>query len=169
MIIDDELVGMAGDAGMFVPAAPDSAPADSAPAAGSMLAASIAAGAGTSLMFGVDSGAATLSFPVPFANPIVLMDDIHVAGTTHVENIRELVERLQPGTQLTFKREKENPYDNQCIRVDFEGEKVGFVPRSSNDIPARLMDGGKQICGEIVDVEMLPRWIKIHMKVVLKD
>ncbi len=115
-------------------------------------------------------GGTGIDLPKPFSQPICLVPNTRVAGTTHVKGIDELAQKLSEGERLTFVRDKDNQYDEWCIKVvNAEGERVGFVPADINEIPARLMDGGKAIYGEINEVEKVGNWWKIGMGVWLDD
>ena len=108
--------------------------------------------------------------PKPFAQPILLLQDTRVAGTTHVADIDELVEGLAEGDRLGLQRDSANPYDSFAIRVlDPRGRRLGFVPADRNEVPARLMDGGKRLYATVTRVELLGSWWKIGMAVYLDD
>ncbi|MDR1185462.1 MAG: HIRAN domain-containing protein [Coriobacteriales bacterium] len=105
----------------------------------------------------------------PFEQAIYLID-VHIAGTTHIEEIDELVLGLAVGDKLRFQRDKDNPFDQLAIKVmDNDGNRLGFIPCDNNEILARLMDGGKLLYGEIAKMELLDRWHKITMQVFLDD
>lgn len=110
-----------------------------------------------------------LSIPKPFERDIFLFDT-YVAGTTHIEGIEELEPHLQVEERLDFFREPDNPYDEQAIVIrTAQGVKIGYVPKQDNLIFARLMDAGKLIFGKIVAKEKKGNWIRIEMKVYLKE
>jgi hypothetical protein len=105
----------------------------------------------------------------PFEQAIYLID-VHIAGTTHIEEIDELVTGLTVGDKLKFQRDKDNPFDHLAIKVmDSDSNRLGFIPCDSNEILARLMDGGKLLYGEITKMELLNHWHKITMQVFLDD
>ncbi len=105
----------------------------------------------------------------PFERDIYLFDT-HVAGTSYVEGIEELAAHLQTGDELDFFREPDNPYDKKAIVVkNADGVKIGYVPRRDNMIFARLMDAGKLLLGKIETVEMLGEWVRIDIKIFLRD
>ncbi|MBR2682465.1 MAG: HIRAN domain-containing protein [Atopobiaceae bacterium] len=111
-----------------------------------------------------------LDVPKPFSQPICLVPDTRIAGTAHVEGIDELVERLTEGTRLELVRDAKNRYDRWAIELrNSEGEHLGFVPADINEIPARLMDGGKRLFAEITDIELRGSWWKIGIGVWLDD
>ena len=105
----------------------------------------------------------------PFSKEIFLIE-VHIAGTTHVDNIELLEPKLVEGTEVRFFREPENPYDNKAIVVkDKDGNKLGYIPRDKNEIISRLMDAGKLVYGKVKTKEKIDDWVKIEMEVYLKD
>jgi hypothetical protein len=127
-------------------------------------------GAGAIIQAMHGNGGAGISIPKPFSQPICLVPNTRVAGTTHVKGIDELAPKLTEGERLTLVREKDNKYDEWCIRVSTaEGSRLGFVPADINEIPARLMDGGKALYAEVNKVEKVGGWWKIGMGVWLDD
>ncbi|MBP3894663.1 MAG: HIRAN domain-containing protein [Atopobiaceae bacterium] len=108
--------------------------------------------------------------PKPFAQPICLIPETRVAGTSHIKDIDELAQSLREGDRLRLERDSRNPYDHWCIKVlDGEGRRVGFVAADVNEIPARLMDGGKRLYAQVTGVERLGSWWKIGVGVWLDD
>ena len=114
-------------------------------------------------------GNPALSIPLPFTNRIVLIEDTHVAGTSHVEGIETLVSNVHEGQILTLQRETGNRWDTWAIRVLADGARIGYVPADRNEVVARLMDGGKRLGATVVGKELLGGWHKIHMEVYLDD
>ena len=49
------------------------------------------------------------------------------------------------------------------------GIKLGYVPREDNKIAARLMYAGKILFGRILMKEKKRSWIKIYVKVFLRE
>lgn len=127
-----------------------------------------AAGALIAAMHG--DGNNPLSVPKPFSDPICLIPDARVAGTTHVEGIGDIARSLAEGDSLRLERDPKNRNDQWSIRVfDVKGNRLGFVPADVNEIPARLMDGGKRLYGEVTEVGRRGSWWRIGMAVWLDD
>lgn len=115
-----------------------------------------------------DGGA--LDVPKPFAEPICLVPDTRVAGTGHVGDIDRLARALKTGDRLRLERDAKNRYDRWSIRVlTGEGERLGHVCADVNEIPARLMDGGKRLFAEVTDVDRRGEWWRIAIGVWLDD
>jgi hypothetical protein len=107
--------------------------------------------------------------PLPFVQEIFLMQ-CHVAGTTFREKIEDIEPSLQEQDILIFKRETDNKHDKLAILiVDKNGQKLGYVPRAKNEVIARLMDAGKLIFGKIEQKEWQGDWLKIAVKVFMRD
>jgi len=110
-----------------------------------------------------------LAIPKPFDREIFLFDT-HVAGTTHVVGIMELEPHLCVDDKLDFFREPDNSHDKQAIVIkNADGVKIGYVPKSDNVVFARLMDAGKLLFGKIASKEIKGNWLKIEIKVFLRD
>ena len=115
-------------------------------------------------------GTGAFNVPKPFSQPICLIPDTWIAGTTHIPEIGSLVEKLCMGDRLRLERDGDNYYDLWSIRIfDKSGNRLGFIRADVNEIPARLMDGGKHLYAEIVDIELRGSWWKISIGVWLDD
>ncbi len=58
-------------------------------------------------------------------------------------------EHLAAGEPLSLVREADNPHDGLAVRIDWRGEKLGYVPRADNAEIARRIDAGEQLCCRI--------------------
>lgn len=59
---------------------------------------------------------------------------------------------LKVGDPLTLIREKDNPYDANAIRVEWHGEKLGYVPRVGNEDLVKLLDKGLTVSARIMEL-----------------
>ena len=111
----------------------------------------------------------TEQVPMPFKHDIFLKE-CHVAGTMHVDDILCKTKGLAVGSPLVLKRDVHNEYDELAIGVETEaGDRIGWVPRKYNDIPARLMDAGKLLTAKVVYKEVEDHWLDIRMEIYMKD
>lgn len=111
----------------------------------------------------------SLTIPKPFEQNIFLFDT-HVAGTTFIEGIEELASHLSIDDRLDFFREPDNPYDDRAIVIkNFDGVKVGYVPKEDNVVFSRLMDAGKLLFGKISFKEIKGDWLKLDIKIYLHE
>ena len=84
---------------------------------------------------------------------ICLIEQTAIAGTSHVDDIREKAHGLERGAQLAFEHDLRNPFD----------------PWAHNEVVARLLDGGKRVVGRLRRVEDVESWTRIEMGVYLYD
>lgn len=82
----------------------------------------------------------------PYAS--IVVDDAPLAGFRYYDG-KSVWERLAVGDVLALKREPDNPYDPAAIRVEWQGHKLGYVPRARNASLARSMDNGTAPVGRI--------------------
>ena len=106
--------------------------------------------------------------PMPFVQEIFLLE-CHVAGTMF-RRLSPIESRLEPGRMLTFRREPDNEYDSLAIEIfDEDANSLGYVPRKKNEVLARLMDAGKLIFGKIESVNKYDDWLKIEVRIYMRD
>lgn len=92
-----------------------------------------------------------------------------LAGFQHYAGKR-VWDELKVGDPLTLIRESDNSYDINAIRVEWRGEKLGYVPRAGNDAIAKLMDKGAKISGRIVHLKPgRSQWQRILFEVLLEE
>ena len=110
----------------------------------------------------IDSGEIAL----PFETNIYLQT-VRVAGMNYyISEETILLER----DIIKLKREPSNTYDEYAIELFTEKEeKIGYIPRKTNKVFARLMDAGKILTSEIRTVEyyfeeIQEVWIRIFLK-----
>src|SRR5689334_16254010 len=61
------------------------------------------------------------------------------AGLRHHE-AKAVWDQLVVGDVLTLIREPENAYDTRAVRVEWNGRKLGYIPRLENEAVARQLD-----------------------------
>ena len=106
---------------------------------------------------------------LPFITEIQLME-CYVAGTTFREDIDEIEPELQKDDLLVLKREPDNEHDKLAIAIYDKGERrIGYIPQRKNEILARLMDAGKIVFGKIEKKKWRGDWLKIKIKVYMRD
>lgn len=81
--------------------------------------------------------------------PVVLT--FAIAGG-HYHALDAALPALRRHQSLVLRRERENPHDRFAIAVlRSDGTKLGYVPRSSNQTLARLLDAGWRTSARIAD------------------
>lgn len=48
-------------------------------------------------------------------------------------------------------------------------DKIGYIPKSDNEIFSRLMDAGKLLFGKITHKDRKGNWLKINIKIFLEE
>jgi hypothetical protein len=88
------------------------------------------------------------------------------ASAVHAQSVRLLVQssplagyryhdavaawpELRVGDRLALAREPDNPYDANAVRVEWNGRKLGYVPRDQNRALAWAMDRGETVTARI--------------------
>ena len=84
------------------------------------------------------------------ANPAkyLLIQQCPVAGFQYHEG-EALWSLLNIGDTLELVREPANPHDTNAIRIDYNGRKLGYIPRSQNQATARMLDEDRQLYARI--------------------
>lgn len=71
------------------------------------------------------------------------------------------------GQDLVLIREPGNPHDGHAIRIDWRGEKIGYVPRPDNVEFAAQIDAGVTFAARISDfVPQAPPWQRLWFEIV---
>ena len=77
---------------------------------------------------------------------------------------------LKVGDALTLMRETDNAYDANAIRVEWHGEKLGYVPRAGNEDLVKLMDKGLKVSGRILNLHPgRSHWQRILFEILLEE
>jgi hypothetical protein len=75
---------------------------------------------------------------------------------------------LAVGTSLTLVREPENQYDPRAVRIDWQGHKLGYVPRTDNAAVSHLLDSDRVLAATIVSLsDSTNPWDRIEFVVHL--
>ena len=63
---------------------------------------------------------------------------------------KALWDEMKPGDRLVLVRERDNPHDANAVRVEWNGNRLGYIPRRENTGVARQMDRGASVKARIV-------------------
>ena len=75
---------------------------------------------------------------------------------------------LSNGAPLTLVRESANPYDERAVRVDWNGHKLGYVPRIENTAVAQLLDRGDKLSAHIAELKQSrDPWERVKFAIVV--
>ena len=82
---------------------------------------------------------------------------------------KPLWDDMQVGDALTLVREPDNPHDGNAVRVEWRGNKLGYVPRRDNRAVARHLDGGVKVEARISRLTQHRNpWQRIEFEVFVK-
>lgn len=79
----------------------------------------------------------------------LLVQVCFVTGFEHYDGKR-VFSRMQVGDLLRLEREAGNPHDGNAVRVEWQGYKVGYVPRNSSEGIARQLDFGNRLRARVI-------------------
>jgi hypothetical protein len=123
----------------------------------------------TNIVSILNSGKTGLDIGKPFSRQIYLITAC-IAGSYYVDDIYDIVEKINIGTKLRFVREPDNKHDELAILVrDQDNNKLGYVPRVDNPILARLMDAGKCIFATVKSIINEETFTEVEMEIYMDD
>ena len=97
----------------------------------------------------------------------ILLQDSPLAGFQYHAG-KTLWPQMQVGDALTLVREPDNPHDAKAVRVEWQGHKIGYVPRRENADVARFMDGGQTLVARIVRLaEVRDPWSRVRFEILI--
>jgi hypothetical protein len=75
---------------------------------------------------------------------------------------------IRIGDRLTLTREADNRHDRNAVRVDWQGQQIGYVPRAENGAVARALDAGEKLEARVSKRRDDPDpWRRIEFEVYL--
>ncbi|MBU1223060.1 MAG: HIRAN domain-containing protein [Gammaproteobacteria bacterium] len=97
----------------------------------------------------------------------ILLQDSPLAGFQYHAG-KLLWPQMQVGDALTLVREPDNPHDARAVRVEWQGHKIGYVPRRENADVARLLDRGQILTARIVRLaEVRDPWSRVRFEILV--
>lgn len=97
----------------------------------------------------------------------ILLQDSPLAGFQYHAG-KALWPQLRVGDALTLVREPDNVHDARAVRVEWQGRKIGYVPRRENTDVARLMDGGQHVAARITRLaEVRDPWSRVRFEILI--
>ncbi|HEX7812694.1 MAG TPA: HIRAN domain-containing protein [Burkholderiales bacterium] len=102
------------------------------------------------------------------ASARILVQSSPLAGFQYHEG-KALWERMKIGDALTLVREPDNEHDTRAVRVEWQGHKLGYVPRKENEAVARQLDRGNKLEARIVQLRKhRDPWKRVEFEIFLK-
>jgi len=97
----------------------------------------------------------------------ILLQDSPLAGFQYHAG-KTLWPQMRVGDGLTLIRERDNPHDAKAVRVEWQGHKIGYVPRRENADVARFMDGGQALTARIARLaEVRDPWSRVRFEILV--
>ena len=85
------------------------------------------------------------AFPGARAEQVkILVQSSPLAGSQYYA-VAELWPRLAVGDRLALVREPDNRHDSRAVRVDWQGQALGYLPRAENGAVAAALDRGEKL------------------------
>ena len=124
--------------------------------------------------------------PLPKISRLGLLLGLVLAQCASAESIRILVQssplagsqyyavsrvwnEIRPGDRLTLTREADNRHDRNAVRVDWNGQQIGYVPRAENRAVARALDAGEALEARVAQLrDDANPWRRVELEVYLR-
>lgn len=88
------------------------------------------------------------SFTVGAGEVRMLVQSSPLAGFQYYAG-EALWREMHEGDRLTLIREPQNTHDANAVRVEWRGQKLGYLPRAANRAVADAMDAGERVDARI--------------------
>lgn len=98
----------------------------------------------------------------------ILVQSSPLAGSQYYA-MAEVWHLIRPGDRLTLEREPGNRHDRNAVRVDWNGQRIGYVPRAENRAVARALDAGEMLEARVARLRDDPNpWRRVEIEVYLR-
>jgi hypothetical protein len=105
---------------------------------------------------------------VVYGESIIIVQQSPLAGFQYYDG-KVLWAEIKVGDVLTLVREPGNPHDANAVRVEWNGSRLGYVPRRENADVARQMDRGVAVKARIVKLtEARNPWQRVLFEVYVE-
>lgn len=97
----------------------------------------------------------------------ILLQDSPLAGFQY-HAAKSLWPQMRVGDALALIREPDNAYDANAVRIEWQGHKIGYVPRRDNVDAARFLDRGQALAARISRLaEGRDPWSRIRIEILI--
>jgi len=97
----------------------------------------------------------------------ILVQSSPLAGSQYYSANRLWTE-IRIGDRLSLSREPANRHDRHAVRVEWNGEKLGYVPRAENRAVAQALDAGEKLDARVSRLRDDPDpWRRIEFEIFL--
>lgn len=78
----------------------------------------------------------------------ILVQSSPLAGFRYYAG-EDLWQEMREGDRLGLVREPDNPHDAKAVRIEWRGQKLGYLPRAENQAVAAALDNGEAVDARI--------------------
>ena len=119
-------------------------------------------------LFGLSLSIWLLAQSPVFAESIkILVQSSPLAGSQYYSASRLWTE-IRIGDRLSLAREQDNRHDRNAVRVEWNGQKLGYVPRAENRAVAQALDAGERLEARVAGLRDDPDpWRRIEFEIFL--
>lgn len=119
-------------------------------------------------LFGLSLSIWLLAQSPAFAESIkILVQSSPLAGSQYYSASRLWTE-IRIGDRLSLAREPDNRHDRSAVRVEWNGQKLGYVPRAENRAVAQALDAGERLEARVAGLRDDPDpWRRIEFEIFL--
>lgn len=97
----------------------------------------------------------------------ILVQSSPLAGSQYYSANRVWGE-IRIGDRLSLAREPDNRHDRNAVRVEWNGQKLGYVPRAENRAVAQALDAGEKLEAHVSRLRDDPDpWRRIEFEIFL--
>ena len=97
----------------------------------------------------------------------ILVQSSPLAGSQYYA-LSAVWEEIRPGDKLLLTREPDNRHDANAIRVEWNGQRLGYVPRAENRALAAAMDRGERVEARVSALRRAKNpWQRVEFEVYL--
>ncbi len=98
----------------------------------------------------------------------MLVQHSPLAGSQYYA-LAEIWPEIRVGDPLTLTREPGNRHDPRAIRVEWRGQKLGYVPRAQNAVISAAMDRGDRLAARVSSLsDKKNPWQRLAFEVFLE-
>jgi HIRAN domain-containing protein len=87
--------------------------------------------------------------PVRAGDAAEILVQVSLTAGLRYHEAKAIWDEMQVGDRLLLVREPDNPYDARAVRVEWNGHKLGYIPRTENQALARQIDRGNPLQARI--------------------
>ena len=94
--------------------------------------------------------------------------NFHIAGFTYYNGV-DVFEKLKIGVQLRLRAEPKNRYDPKAIAIYYKEAKIGYVPKTENEMLSKFLNLGYTDMFEVKINQVVPEAYPEHqIRVVVR-